>query len=205
MFFLLLTYHAMTSIRASSLRQLSNNFAQFNSVQVPFRSKKPLTKKDAATINEWRFSKLKEFRERNVEAENEAFDRYMRNISLLEAVFSVKSIPEEPPISKSTKLDTEPHPNPSLNRTSIEDNEEVFPVKSMSEEPQEDGSSKLDIEPNSNPSSNPTSIEDNVEGSPVGSAPKQPLEDGPSRTLNLTQTLILELLLLKTTYSISGA
>ncbi|KAK6935055.1 hypothetical protein RJ641_035210 [Dillenia turbinata] len=171
-----------TSIRASSLRQLSNNFAQFNSVQVPFRSKKPLTRKDAAAINEWRFSKLKEFRERNIEAENEAFDRYMRNISLLEEVFSVKSIPEEPPIGKSTKLDTEPHPNPSLYRTSVEDNEEVFPVKSMPEKPQEDGSSKLVTEPNSNSSSNPTSIEDNAEGSPVRSAPKQPPKDEPFKS-----------------------
>lgn len=47
---------------------------------------------DAAAINEWRFSKLKEYRDRNVEAENEAFDRYMQNICLLEEVFSVKSI-----------------------------------------------------------------------------------------------------------------
>ncbi|KAJ4712585.1 putative Electron carrier/iron ion-binding protein [Melia azedarach] len=83
---------AGTSLRVASLRQLSNNFAQFNNVQMPLRSRKPLTRKDAAAINEWRFSKLKEYRDRNVEAENEAFDRYMQNICLLEEVFSVKSI-----------------------------------------------------------------------------------------------------------------
>ncbi|RVX00217.1 hypothetical protein CK203_026633 [Vitis vinifera] len=49
---------------------------------------------DAATINEWRFSKLKEYKNRNIEVENEAFDRYMQNISLLEEVFSVKSTPD---------------------------------------------------------------------------------------------------------------
>ncbi|XP_057978134.1 uncharacterized protein LOC131164727 isoform X2 [Malania oleifera] len=79
-----------TSNRVASLRQLSNNFSQFNNVLIPFRSRKPLTRKDAAAINEWRFSKLKEYKDRNIEAENEAFDRYMQNISLLEEVFSVK-------------------------------------------------------------------------------------------------------------------
>ncbi|KAL8536727.1 hypothetical protein ACS0TY_012055 [Phlomoides rotata] len=73
------------------LRQLSNNFAQFNNLQSPIRSRKPLTKKDAQVINEWRFMKLKEFRNRNMEVESEAFDRYMRNVGLLEEVFQVKS------------------------------------------------------------------------------------------------------------------
>jgi hypothetical protein len=49
---------------------------------------------EAAAINEWRFSKLKEFKDRNIEVENEAFDRYMHNISLLEEVFSLKSFLE---------------------------------------------------------------------------------------------------------------
>lgn len=107
-----------SSHRVVSLRQLSNNFAQFNNVQIPLRSRKPLTRKDAAVINEWRFSKLKEFKDRNIEVENEAFDRYMQNISLLEEVFSVKSILEgsiedEPTIS---------NPNP----TSTEDNTETM-------------------------------------------------------------------------------
>ncbi|KAF3448201.1 hypothetical protein FNV43_RR08914 [Rhamnella rubrinervis] len=83
------------SHRVASLRQLSNTFSQFNNVQIPLRSKKPLTRKDAAAINEWRFSKLKEYKDRNIEVENEAFDRYMQNISLLEEIFSAKPIPEE--------------------------------------------------------------------------------------------------------------
>ncbi|XP_004508982.1 uncharacterized protein [Cicer arietinum] len=76
--------------RVASLRQLSNSFAQFNNLHLSLRSKKPLTRKDAAAINEWRFSKLKEYNERNIEAENEAFDRYMQNVDLLEEVLSVK-------------------------------------------------------------------------------------------------------------------
>lgn len=35
--------------------------------------------------------KLKEFRDRNMEVESEAFDRYMRNVGLLEEVFQVNS------------------------------------------------------------------------------------------------------------------
>ncbi|KAK9984849.1 hypothetical protein SO802_034374 [Lithocarpus litseifolius] len=104
--------------RVASFRQLSNTFSQFNNVQIPIRSRKPLTRKDAAVINEWRFSKIKEFKDKNFEVENEAFDRYMQNISLLEEVFSMKSILErsngdEPTIS---------NPNP----TSTEDNTELM-------------------------------------------------------------------------------
>lgn len=66
---------------------------------------------EAATINEWRFSKLKEYRERNIEVENEAFDRYMQNINLLEEVFSVKSILESS--TKGSIEDTSPSSNPS--------------------------------------------------------------------------------------------
>ncbi|GAB4832045.1 hypothetical protein Ancab_006063 [Ancistrocladus abbreviatus] len=79
------------SHKVASLRQLSSNFAQFNNVHVPIRSRKPLSRKDAVTINEWRFSKLKEYKESNIAVENEAFDRYMQNISLLEEVFDVCS------------------------------------------------------------------------------------------------------------------
>ncbi|KAA0053076.1 uncharacterized protein E5676_scaffold139G001970 [Cucumis melo var. makuwa] len=81
-----------TSNRVASLRQLSSNFSQFNNVRLPIRSPKPVTRKDAAAINEWRFSKLREFRERHIEAENEAFDRYMKNVNLLEEVFSMRSM-----------------------------------------------------------------------------------------------------------------
>ncbi|XP_011032005.1 PREDICTED: uncharacterized protein LOC105130965 [Populus euphratica] len=107
---------AVSSHRAASLRQLSSNFSQFNNLHSPLRSRKPLTRKEAAAINEWRFSKLKEFRDRNIEVENEAFDRYMHNISLLEEVFSLKSFlkgfTEDEPLSSnydhaSAKEDTE--------------------------------------------------------------------------------------------------
>ncbi|KAF8032770.1 hypothetical protein BT93_D1611 [Corymbia citriodora subsp. variegata] len=81
-----------SSLRVASLRQLSNNFAQFNNVQMPLRSKKPLTKKDAAAINEWRFAKLKEFKDRHIEVENESFDQYMQNVGLLEEVFALESL-----------------------------------------------------------------------------------------------------------------
>ncbi|GAV85419.1 hypothetical protein CFOL_v3_28856 [Cephalotus follicularis] len=103
---------AATSHRVASLRQLSNNFAQFNNLQVPFRAKKPLTRKEAAAINEWRFSKLKEYKARNVEVENEAFNRYMQNIGLLEEVFSKKSI-----LEASAEDGSISNPNP----TSVED------------------------------------------------------------------------------------
>ncbi|XP_073130630.1 uncharacterized protein [Henckelia pumila] len=73
------------------LRQLSNNFAQFSNLNAPFRSRKPLTRKDAQVINEWRFLKLKEFKDRGMETENEAFDRYAQNAGLLGEVFSINS------------------------------------------------------------------------------------------------------------------
>ncbi|XP_059275804.1 uncharacterized protein LOC132030259 isoform X1 [Lycium ferocissimum] len=87
--------HSGSSHRATSLRQLSSNFAQFNNLQTPIRSRKPLTRKDAQLINEWRFMKLKEYRDSNVAAENEAFDRYMQNVGLLEEVFAVNSAEDD--------------------------------------------------------------------------------------------------------------
>ncbi|XP_020260878.1 LOW QUALITY PROTEIN: uncharacterized protein LOC109837163 [Asparagus officinalis] len=74
------------SWRLSSLRKLSATFAS------TMRVKKPLTRKDAVNINKWRFSKLKEHVEGNVEAENEAFDRYTWNVRLLEETFSTEGI-----------------------------------------------------------------------------------------------------------------
>ncbi|KAF8085058.1 hypothetical protein N665_0684s0010 [Sinapis alba] len=81
--------------RVSSIRQLSSNFAQFNNLNAVSRQRKPLTIKDAQALNEWRFTKLKEYRDRNIEVENEAFDRYMSNVNLLEEAFSLASVPEE--------------------------------------------------------------------------------------------------------------
>lgn len=37
---------------------------------------------------------MKEYKDRNIEVENEAFDRYMQNVSLLEEVLSLNVIPE---------------------------------------------------------------------------------------------------------------
>ncbi|KAI4315178.1 hypothetical protein L6164_028018 [Bauhinia variegata] len=82
--------NATSSSRAASLRQLSNSFAQFNNLNISLRSRKPLTKKDAAAINEWRFSKLKEYKDRNIELESEAFDRYIQNVDLLEEILTMK-------------------------------------------------------------------------------------------------------------------
>uniref|UniRef100_A0A5B7AKF5 Electron carrier/iron ion-binding protein n=1 Tax=Davidia involucrata TaxID=16924 RepID=A0A5B7AKF5_DAVIN len=107
-----------SSFRVASLRQLSNNFAQFNNLQSPLRSRKPLTRKDAAVINEWRFLKLKEYKDRNIEAGNEAFDRYMQNVCLLEEMFSVNSTTEGP------IKDESPISNP--NPTSMEDSPEMM-------------------------------------------------------------------------------
>ncbi|KAL5724202.1 hypothetical protein ACHQM5_007493 [Ranunculus cassubicifolius] len=76
-----------TSLRVSSLRQLN----QFNGTQTPPRARSQRTRKEAAALNQWRFSKVKEYKERNVEVENEAFERYMQNIGLLEEAFFVHS------------------------------------------------------------------------------------------------------------------
>ncbi|KAK8950492.1 hypothetical protein KSP40_PGU009930 [Platanthera guangdongensis] len=70
------------SWRLTSLRQLSTTVA--NSLRV----RKALTRKDAANINNWRFSKLREHINGDTEAESEAFERYLQNASLLEEAFS---------------------------------------------------------------------------------------------------------------------
>ncbi|OVA12721.1 hypothetical protein BVC80_9019g17 [Macleaya cordata] len=101
------------SLRASALRQLS----QFNGSQVP-RAKRPLTRKDAAALNQWRFSKLREYKEINIETENEAFDRYMQNVSLLEEAFSVNSSVEGP-TSDGPMLDPTTNDQEDINRKII--------------------------------------------------------------------------------------
>ncbi|CAI9756420.1 unnamed protein product [Fraxinus pennsylvanica] len=89
------------------LRQLSSNFAQFNNLPTSLRSRKPLTRKDAQVIKEWRFLKLKEFRYRNIEAEHESFDRYVQNVRLLEEVFSVNSPHDEQSASSTAAENVE--------------------------------------------------------------------------------------------------
>ncbi|XP_074317639.1 uncharacterized protein LOC141653699 [Silene latifolia] len=79
------------SAKGTSVRQLSSTFSQFSNLHIPLRSRKPLSRAEALLINEWRFAKLKEYKENNIEAENEAFDRYMQNISLLKQVFDLYS------------------------------------------------------------------------------------------------------------------
>ncbi|XP_039063252.1 uncharacterized protein LOC120207931 [Hibiscus syriacus] len=91
----------VTSLRVPSYRQLSNAFAQFDNLLV--RTKKHVTRKDAIALNEWRFSKLKEFKDRNIEIENNAFDRYMQNISLLEEVFSTETVDEGSELSPTSQ------------------------------------------------------------------------------------------------------
>ncbi|OWM86364.1 uncharacterized protein LOC116193136 [Punica granatum] len=110
---------AGSSLRVASLRQLSSNFAQFNNVHMPVRSRKPLTKKDVAAINEWRFSKLKEFQDRNIELENESFDRYLQNVGLLKEVFSVESVAEHS-VRDSSETDSNPAPSENSERMILE-------------------------------------------------------------------------------------
>lgn len=60
---------------------------------------------DAVNINELRFSKLKEY----IESDNEAFDRYMWNVSLLDETFSTEGLmsdgqPEAEPTSCEVKF-----------------------------------------------------------------------------------------------------
>ncbi|XVF82154.1 hypothetical protein PTKIN_Ptkin16aG0022000 [Pterospermum kingtungense] len=109
-----------TPLRVPSFKQLSNAFAQFDNLHV--RAKKHLTRKDAVALNEWRFSKLKEFKDRNIEIENDGFDRYMRNISLLEEVFSTKSTHEGSNGDEVSTEDDGSKPSP----TSMEDETSIM-------------------------------------------------------------------------------
>lgn len=92
-----------STTRFSSIRHLSSNFAQFNNLNATARQRKPLTIKDAQALNEWRFTKLKEYRDRKIEVEDEAFDRYMSNVSLLEEAFSLAFVPGDAADSERNK------------------------------------------------------------------------------------------------------
>lgn len=52
-----------------------------------YSSLKCLQFQDAININKWRFSRLKQYNDGEIEAENEAFERYMENVRLLEETF----------------------------------------------------------------------------------------------------------------------
>ncbi|WVZ75017.1 hypothetical protein U9M48_023121 [Paspalum notatum var. saurae] len=70
-----------SSSRLASLQRLPHHF--LNSL----RTKKAATKKDVASINKWRFMKLKEHMQGDIDAENEAYERYTQNVGLLEETF----------------------------------------------------------------------------------------------------------------------
>uniref|UniRef100_A0A1J3DH88 Electron carrier/iron ion-binding protein n=1 Tax=Noccaea caerulescens TaxID=107243 RepID=A0A1J3DH88_NOCCA len=91
-----------STTRVSSIRQLS----QINNLNASSRLRKPLSIKDAQALNEWRFAKLKEYKDRNIEVENEAFDRYMSNVNLLEEAFSLTE-EEDPEAAASERNDEE--------------------------------------------------------------------------------------------------
>ncbi|GLJ37214.1 hypothetical protein SUGI_0754720 [Cryptomeria japonica] len=61
--------------------------------QSQIRVKRPLSRKEIVAINSWRFVKLKEHFDSKIEAEDEAFERYMQNVSLLEDVISLSTTP----------------------------------------------------------------------------------------------------------------
>ncbi|PAN33456.1 hypothetical protein PAHAL_6G022800 [Panicum hallii] len=67
--------------RLACLQKLPHHF--LNSL----RTKKSLAKKDVASINKWRFMKLKEHMQGDIDAENEAYERYTQNVGLLEETF----------------------------------------------------------------------------------------------------------------------
>ncbi|CAN6300382.1 unnamed protein product [Urochloa humidicola] len=67
--------------RLACLQKLPHHF--LNSL----RTKKSLTKKDVASTNRWIFMKLKEHMQGDIDAENEAYERYTQNVGLLEETF----------------------------------------------------------------------------------------------------------------------
>ncbi|GJN12536.1 hypothetical protein PR202_ga30820 [Eleusine coracana subsp. coracana] len=67
--------------RLTALQRLPHHFLS------ALRTKKSLAKKDVASINKWRFMKLKEHMQGDIDAENEAYERYMQNVGLLEETF----------------------------------------------------------------------------------------------------------------------
>ncbi|CAL4923395.1 unnamed protein product [Urochloa decumbens] len=70
-----------SSSRLACLQKLPHHF--LNSL----RTKKSLTKKDVANTNKWIFMKLKEHMQGDIDAENEAYERYTQNVGLLEETF----------------------------------------------------------------------------------------------------------------------
>ncbi|XP_006659087.1 uncharacterized protein LOC102702399 isoform X2 [Oryza brachyantha] len=71
------------SSRLASLQRLPHHFLN------ALRTKKSLAKKDIVGINNWRFEKLKEHIQGDIDAENEAYERYTQNVGLLEETFGL--------------------------------------------------------------------------------------------------------------------
>lgn len=67
--------------RLAALQKLPQHFLK------SLQTKKSLTKKDVVGINKWRFMKLKEHMQGDIDAENEAYERYTQNVGLLEETF----------------------------------------------------------------------------------------------------------------------
>eukprot|EP00249_Psilotum_nudum_P018094 c26635_g1_i3 orf=111-1319(+) len=84
-----------SSIAAGSTN-LSSTQQSYDNIRLrTAKSSGHITRKEATFLNGWRFQKLKEFTEGNLAAEDEAFDRYMQNVSLLEEVFGLNADPLE--------------------------------------------------------------------------------------------------------------
>lgn len=84
------------SSRLASLQRLPHHF--LNSL----RTKKSLAKKDVVGINKWRFEKLKEHIQGDIDAENEAYERYTQNVGLLEETFGLTEDAADEPEPEAT-------------------------------------------------------------------------------------------------------
>uniref|UniRef100_A0A0D9X417 Uncharacterized protein n=1 Tax=Leersia perrieri TaxID=77586 RepID=A0A0D9X417_9ORYZ len=90
--------------RLASMQRLPHHFLN------ALRTKKSLVKKDIVGINKWRFEKLKEHLQEDIDAENEAYERYTQNVGLLEETFGVTEDadvePEDEPTSSEERMET---------------------------------------------------------------------------------------------------
>ncbi|KAL6857255.1 hypothetical protein ACP4OV_018637 [Aristida adscensionis] len=92
-----------SSSRLASLQKLPHHF--LNSI----RTKMSIAKKDVVGINKWRFMKLREHMQGDIDAENEAYERYTQNVGLLEETFcpteDATAEPEAEATSSEERLD----------------------------------------------------------------------------------------------------
>ncbi|KAI5081919.1 hypothetical protein GOP47_0001662 [Adiantum capillus-veneris] len=91
-----------------------------------YKSSGIITRKDVTLINHFRFRKLKEYTEGVNESEDLAFDRYLRNIRLLEVIFGGEEAQEHqgPPSSKGNWMvecasESEKFTNGGVNASSV--------------------------------------------------------------------------------------